>query len=119
MRARLALCSNVYGALTLVLVMFWDFHIDSWSPECRADVNVPEIRMVDAVEGVLGIEWINGKSVRFVLGGGAEGEEVVEEAADAEDVPETEEAEEEGMLAEYDVSTGVHSLFIDLINSFD
>lgn len=31
--------------------------------------------MVDAVEGVLGIEWIEGKSVRTLLGGGAEGEE--------------------------------------------
>lgn len=31
--------------------------------------------MVDAAEGVLGIEWIEGKSVRMLLGGGAEGEE--------------------------------------------
>ena len=31
--------------------------------------------MVDAKEGVLGIEWIEGKSVRMLLGGGAEGEE--------------------------------------------
>ena len=31
--------------------------------------------MVDATESVLGIEWIEGKSVRMLLGGGAEGED--------------------------------------------
>jgi TP53 regulating kinase-like protein len=31
--------------------------------------------MVDATDGVLGTEWIEGKSVRMLLGGGAEGEE--------------------------------------------
>ena len=31
--------------------------------------------MVDATEGVLGIEWIEGKNIRMLLGGGAEGEE--------------------------------------------
>ncbi|KIJ67338.1 hypothetical protein HYDPIDRAFT_84105, partial [Hydnomerulius pinastri MD-312] len=41
----------------------------------RSGVNVPGIRMVDAAEGVLGIEWIDGKSVRALLPGGAEGEE--------------------------------------------
>ncbi|OCH86930.1 hypothetical protein OBBRIDRAFT_814355 [Obba rivulosa] len=49
----------------------------------RCGVHVPGIRMVDAAEGVLALEWIDGKSVRFLLGGGAEGEE--EEAADSED----------------------------------
>ena len=45
-------------------------------PTClRSGVSVPGIRMVDAAEGVLGIEWIEGKSVRMLLGGGAEGEE--------------------------------------------
>jgi len=34
--------------------------------------------MVDVVEGVLGIEWIRGKSVRRLLPGGAEEEEVSE-----------------------------------------
>ncbi|KAG9122380.1 serine/threonine-protein kinase bud32 [Ceratobasidium sp. 392] len=38
-------------------------------------VNVPGIRFVHADSGVLGIEWIEGSSVRKVLGGGAEGEE--------------------------------------------
>ena len=31
--------------------------------------------MVDTTEGVIGIEWIEGKSVRMLFGGGAEGEE--------------------------------------------
>ncbi|KAF7783994.1 hypothetical protein Agabi119p4_159 [Agaricus bisporus var. burnettii] len=41
----------------------------------RAGVVVPTVRMVDATEGVLGIEWIEGKSVRKLLPGGAEEEE--------------------------------------------
>ncbi|KAI0781668.1 kinase-like domain-containing protein [Irpex lacteus] len=69
----------------------------------RADVNVPSVRMVDAAEGVLGIEWIDGKSIRFLLGGGAEDEEVeeVDEADDVEEDP----TEEEDALLEYNVST--------------
>ena len=62
--------------------------------------------MVDAAEGVLGIEWIDGKSVRFLLGGGAEGEEeIVEDASDEpdEDVPLESEADP---LQEYEVSQG-------------
>ncbi|KAJ3774994.1 kinase-like domain-containing protein [Lentinula raphanica] len=38
----------------------------------RSSINVPGIRMVDATEGVLGIEWIEGHSVRKLLPGGAE-----------------------------------------------
>ncbi len=59
--------------------------------------------MVDAAEGILGIEWIDGKSVRFLLGGGAEGEEEIEETADEpqEDVP-----PEEDTLQEYGISQG-------------
>ncbi|KIL60060.1 hypothetical protein M378DRAFT_187853 [Amanita muscaria Koide BX008] len=41
----------------------------------RSGVHVPGIRMVDATEGVLGIEWIDGQSVRRLLPGGAEEEE--------------------------------------------
>ncbi|CAE6362483.1 unnamed protein product [Rhizoctonia solani] len=44
----------------------------------RFGVSVPGIRFVHADTGVLGIEWIDGTSVRMVLGGGAEGEEEVE-----------------------------------------
>ncbi|KAJ3552561.1 hypothetical protein NM688_g4087 [Phlebia brevispora] len=68
----------------------------------RAGVNVPGIRMVDASEGVLGIEWIEGKSVRFLLGGGAEGEEEVSEGVDFEE--EEDAVVEEDPLAEYAVS---------------
>ncbi|KAM6499412.1 Protein kinase-like domain containing protein [Amanita muscaria] len=41
----------------------------------RSGVHVPGIRMVDATEGVLGIGWIDGQSVRRLLPGGAEEEE--------------------------------------------
>lgn len=59
--------------------------------------------MVDAPEGVLGIEWIDGKSVRFLLGGGAEGEEDGEEDGEsAEDTVET----EEDPLKEFNISQG-------------
>ncbi|KAI0740144.1 hypothetical protein C8Q76DRAFT_608586 [Earliella scabrosa] len=67
----------------------------------RSGVNVPGIRMVDAIEGILGIEWIDGKSVRFLLGGGAEGEVVVEEDFDEVD---DEEPPEEDPLQEYGIS---------------
>ncbi|KIK04484.1 hypothetical protein K443DRAFT_675939 [Laccaria amethystina LaAM-08-1] len=45
----------------------------------RSGVNVPGVRMVDASEGILGIEWIDGKSVRKLLPGGAEDEEEEED----------------------------------------
>ncbi|KAI5998332.1 hypothetical protein F5J12DRAFT_849741 [Pisolithus orientalis] len=38
----------------------------------RSGVNVPGIRMVDAAEGVLGLEWVDGKSVRVLLPGASE-----------------------------------------------
>ena len=74
--------------------------------EYRSGVNVPGIRMVDAVEGVLGIEWIDGKSVRFLLGGGAEDEEEVVEDADAPEAEEEDAAAAEDLLKEYGVSAG-------------
>ena len=68
---------------------------------------MPCIRMVDASEGVLGLQWIDGLSVRFLLGGGAEGEEVEEVSID-EDLA-VEETEEEDPLAEYEISQGTRS----------
>ncbi|KAI0660161.1 kinase-like domain-containing protein [Cubamyces menziesii] len=68
----------------------------------RSGVNVPGIRMVDAAEGVLGIEWIDGKSVRFLLGGGAEGE--VEAEDDSEDAQDDVPVEEEEPLKEYGIT---------------
>lgn len=42
-------------------------------------MHVPGVRMVDAADGVLGIEWIEGKSVRHLLPGGAEAERDISE----------------------------------------
>jgi TP53 regulating kinase-like protein len=64
----------------------------------RSGVNVPGIRMVDAAAGVIGIEWIEGKSVRYLLPGGAEEEEVKEPPKDEEDF------EAEDPLLEYCIS---------------
>ncbi|KAK7696441.1 hypothetical protein QCA50_001098 [Cerrena zonata] len=69
----------------------------------RAGVNVPGVRMVDLQEGVLGIQWIDGQSIRFLLGGGAEGEEEVEEVDDdgfEEDATES----NEDSLKEYNIT---------------
>lgn len=49
----------------------------------RNGVSVPGIRMVDPIDGVLGVELIEGPSVRTVLGGGADGD--VEEGGEDED----------------------------------
>ncbi|KDR66928.1 hypothetical protein GALMADRAFT_258811 [Galerina marginata CBS 339.88] len=38
----------------------------------RSGVNVPGVRMVDAAEGLLGIEWIEGMSVKSLLPSGAQ-----------------------------------------------
>ncbi|EPQ53115.1 TP53-regulating kinase-like protein, partial [Gloeophyllum trabeum ATCC 11539] len=58
----------------------------------RSGVRVPGIRLVDAAEGVIGFEWIDGKSVRALLGGGAEGEEESEWSEDlSQDEPIAEE----------------------------
>lgn len=58
-------------------------------------MNVPRVRMVEAAEGVLGIEWIDGRSVRKLLPGGAEDED------DEEDEPEIVDS-----LKEYGISVG-------------
>ena len=50
--------------------------------------------MVDATQGILGIEWIDGRSVRFLLGGGEE-EEIVEEGDYDEDESEGTQADAE------------------------
>ncbi|CAE7206525.1 unnamed protein product [Rhizoctonia solani] len=68
----------------------------------RFGVSVPGVRFVHADTGLLGIEWIDGTSVRKVLGGGAEGEEEVEVAED-EDM-ETDEQVEIDELKEYGLS---------------
>ncbi|KAG8960684.1 serine/threonine-protein kinase bud32 [Tulasnella sp. 419] len=49
----------------------------------KMGITVPGIRFVDADEGLLGIELIEGPSIRRVLGGGAEAEEEEDSAAPA------------------------------------
>lgn len=66
---------------------------------------MPGLRFVDAANGVLGIEWVNGKSVRRLLGSGDEGEEVDGDGDGDDDQA----AEEEDQLAEYQVSKGAIS----------
>jgi TP53 regulating kinase and related kinases len=83
----------------------------------RADVKVPTICMVDAAEGVLGIEWINGKSVRVLLGGGADDEDVAEEIMDEDHEDHEGEEEEQDMLSEYLVTKSTSFAFdIDPLN---
>ena len=50
----------------------------------RAGVTVPRVLWVDEGGGVLGMEKVEGWSVREVLGGGAEGEGEMEEEGEAE-----------------------------------
>lgn len=58
----------------------------------RNGVSVPGIRMVDPIDGLLGVEFIDGPSVRTVLGGGADGdiEEDEEETAETDETPASE-----------------------------
>jgi len=57
--------------------------------------------MVDAAAGVIGIEWIEGKSVRHLLPGGAEKEVDETEPYIDEDV-----VEETDPLLDYSISQG-------------
>ena len=68
-------------------------------------MNVPGIRLVDAPAGVLGIEWIDGRSVRFLLGSGDEGVEEEYEEGDEEMVEDVQ-VDEEDPLMEYGVTQG-------------
>lgn len=51
----------------------------------RSGVNVPGVRMVDATQGLLGIEWIDGLSVKRLLPSGTEDDEEVQNDGLAED----------------------------------
>ncbi|KAL4071929.1 kinase-like domain-containing protein [Scleroderma citrinum] len=68
----------------------------------RFGVNVPGIRMVDAAEGILGLEWIDGKVVRALLPGGEEEEnqDHHDREHDTPDLP------EDAILAEFGVKQG-------------
>ncbi|KAG2002354.1 other/Bud32 protein kinase [Coprinopsis cinerea AmutBmut pab1-1] len=71
----------------------------------RSGVNVPQILMVDAAEGILGIEWIDGHSVRQLLPGGEEEEEEGEEQREEgqQDAPDSIDEAEERLKKEYGV----------------
>lgn len=75
----------------------------------RCGVSVPGLRFVDAANGVLGIEWVNGKSVRHLLGSRDEGEEVDQDEDEDEDEGENEAGVDEDPLAEYVTSKGTIS----------
>ncbi|GAA5907545.1 hypothetical protein JCM5296_004110 [Sporobolomyces johnsonii] len=60
----------------------------------KAGVTVPALRVVDVREGVVGMEWVDGWSVREVLGGGQEEDQgVVEEEEEEEGAEEEEEVD--------------------------
>jgi len=52
----------------------------------RSGVNVPGLRYVDAMEGLLGIEWIEGKTVKYLLPSGAQEELDEDEDEDSIDL---------------------------------
>lgn len=71
----------------------------------KHDVRVPGLRVVDVRQGVLGMEWIEGWSVRQVLGGGQEGDELPDDDDDGEE----QELEESEHVEELLRSKGVES----------
>jgi len=66
--------------------------------------------MVDAAEGVLGVEWIEGMSVRRLLPGGAEEKGDISEQG-IESREDTESGDLEDLLKEYGISVGA-SIFL-------
>jgi len=65
--------------------------------------------MVDATEGLLGIEWIEGKSLKQLLPSGA-----VDESDSEEPVEEISFVPDENPLNEFGLSTGSAPLFLFL-----
>ena len=61
---------------------------------------------MDAPAGVLGIEWIDGRSVRFLLGSGDEGVEEEEYEEGDEEMVADVQVDEEDPLKEYGVAQG-------------
>lgn len=51
----------------------------------REGIRVPSIRLVDATQGLLGLEFIDGKSVRQILPGADDDDEIVEEGVVGEE----------------------------------
>jgi TP53 regulating kinase-like protein len=64
----------------------------------KAGVSTPGIVCVDDVQGVLGLELIQGKSIRELLGGGSEGDEIDEAPSQDEQEIELSELKEEDAI---------------------
>ena len=76
---------------------------------CRSGVNVPGLRYVDAIEGLLGIEWIEGKSIKYLLSSGAQEEFHEDEDIDLDDTSSL--VTDEDPLKEFGMSVGMSYLF--------
>ena len=66
------------------------------------------MRFVDAIEGLLGIEWIEGKSIKYLLPSGAQ-EEFEDGDEDGIDLPD--ESLDENPLKEFGISVGMYVSF--------
>ncbi|KAF7983580.1 hypothetical protein HWV62_20461 [Athelia sp. TMB] len=82
----------------------------------RSAVRVPAIRMVDALEGVIAIEWIDGQSVRHLLPGGADEEESEEEAATIAAAEIEADAEIDPLLA-YGLTQAIAEALMELVGT--
>ena len=69
------------------------------------------MRYVDAIEGLLGIEWIEGKSIKYLLPSGAQEEFYEDEDIDLDDASSL--LTEEDPLKEFGISVGMSYLFED------
>lgn len=80
---------------------------------------MPGIRTVDAAEGVIGIEWIDGASVRFILGGGADEDEGVDGEANDDVVTDvlTDLSCEDDGLTEYGLTKRMIFLSISCVST--
>jgi TP53 regulating kinase and related kinases len=77
----------------------------------RCGVSVPGLRFVDSTSGVLGIEWIDGESVRTLLGSGDQGDHLVDDANDNADDNVLAPFPDRDTLTEYEVSKGAMRIF--------
>ena len=80
----------------------------------RSGVNVPGLRFVDAIEGLLGIEWIEGKSIKYLLPSGAQEEFEDEGEGEGEnevDLDDTLYVVDEDPLKEFGISVGMSYLY--------
>ena len=73
-------------------------------------MSVPGLRYVDAIEGLLGIEWIEGKSIKHLLPSGAQEEFYEDEDIDLDDASSSLVTDEDP-LKEFGISVGMSYLF--------